>query len=300
MRRLCKSVVVLVACLVLAAGAGASTDSRAPCDLVQALVRLDAASGSAAPTPAYGRDLAGAVQRHGQALDLTENQIARWSEHLENGAAGKRPWSRLSLLNMAAVCDAAQMPTARSGGLSDLKLGAGAYGTRHQRFPQLDREPAKRPGRAAAWPPLRVVLAFLLAFTSLSGGFLYHFRRARLRERREKRHFCNVPVQLVSRSLHRMPATMVDCSMSGCMLTQGHPRMEKGTHLHLDTPVGLVAGRVMWANTYYFGVRFSKSLQEIQVSLLIMRSRHGQKEPEPHGVSGLHIAHAGLSGNRAL
>jgi len=291
---------MLAVCSLPGTVAGASTESWAPCDLVHALVRLDAASGSAAPTVAYGRDLASAVQRHGRALDLTENQVNRWSGHLRDGATGKRPWSRLSLLNMAAVCDAAPMPSARAGTMSDLKLGAGADRTRNQRFLQLDREPAKRPARAPAWPPLRVVLAFLLTCTSLSGVFLYHFRRARLRERREKRHFCNVPVQLVSRSLHRVPATMVDCSMRGCMLTQGHPRMEKGTHLHLDTPVGLVEGRVMWANTCYFGVRFSKCLQEIQVSLLIMRARRGQKEPKSHDVSDLHIAHAGLSGNRAL
>jgi len=300
MGRLCNSVVVLVACLVPGAGAGAETDTWAPCDLVQALVRLDAASGSAAPSMEYGRDLASAVQRHGHARDLTEDQITRWSGHLRDGATGKRPWSRLSLLNMAAVCDAAPLPSARAGTMSDLKLGGGSDRTRHQRFPQLDREPAKRPGGAPAWPPLRVVLAFLLAFTSLSGGFLYHFRRARLRERREKRHFCNVPVQVIVRSLHRVPATMVDCSMNGCMLTQGQPRIKKGALLHLDTPVGLVSGRVMWANACYFGVRFSKSLQEIQVSILIMRARRAQKEPKPHEVSGLHIAHAGLSANRTL
>jgi len=263
-------------------------------------VRLDAASGSAAPTPEYGADLAGAVQRLGHALDLSENQIARWSGHLRDGATGKRPWSRLSLLNMEAVCDAERRRLARSGTQSDVKLDARTGGTQHQRFPQLDREPAKRPGWAAAWRPFRAILALLLAFTSLTGGFLYHFHRARLRERREKRSLCNVPVQLVTQSRHRMPATMVDCSMSGCMLTQGQPRLEKGALVHLDTPVGLVSGRVMWANRCYFGVRFSKSLQEIEVSLLIMRARCGQKEPKPHKVADLHKAHAGLQGNRAL
>ncbi len=291
---------VLAVGLAPGAPAGASADPWAPCTLVHALVRLDAASGSPAPTPEYGRELASAVQRHGHALDLTESQIARWSRHLEDGATGTRPWSRLSLINMEAVCDAAPLPPVRSGISHDLKLDAAADDVQHPRFPQLERVSAKLPGGAATLPTLRAILAFLVAFTSLSGGVLYHFRRTRLRERREKRHFCNVPVQLFSRSLHHLPATMIDCSMNGCMLTQGRPRMERGTHLYLETPVGLVSGRVMWARRYYFGVRFSKALQEIEVALLIAHSRRGQKDPKPQEIPDLHIAHAGLSGHRAL
>lgn len=300
MGRLSTRVVLLAVGLAPIAQAGAATDILAPCDLVHALVRLDAPSGSTVPTPDQGRELADAVQRLGHALDLTEDQMSGWSRHLRDGATGKRPWSRLSLLNMEAVCDAARQPFARSGALSDLKLGAGADGTRHQRFPQLDREPAKLPGGGAASPQLRAILAFLVAFTALSGVVLYHFRRVRLRERREERHFCNVPVQLFARSLPHMSATMVDCSMNGCMLTQVRPRMEKGTHLHIDTPVGLVPARVMWANTCYFGVRFSKSLQDFELSRLITRTQHGPKEARPHRSSDLHVAHAGPSVNRLM